>query len=383
MANRLTNKALRCETTRSNMGFDFNTDDDGGNDSNNNSSSGKSRDIPDRPDPEGDYDYHPRLYNTEETVVEGDLGNFFTLEHDDYGQTLILFLDDVEIVQGALYDKDQSDDNQIKENKVKLFNFDSLGYDVEEIENGDLSLGDLPPRKTQSAFGNNMRFEYMGSRIDGDDPVVDNPDTLKFPTMRIFYNPSTQEGNEGPSAIAKRIVKLLAEGGAGDLNDENLDQIHNWTDSYVRIADDLKGRRVQMWHEKREGDEYNYNHQQIKDVETGDLLEVRNGGEEADSQAADADDSSSDAGAAADGSGAVDDQLAAMEDELAGDDEDGFSDEMEKVISWMVGKEITEEENVRQAFEKVVDRDMVSAEETFTDDGSVRDDIVDEVQNRA
>lgn len=364
------------------MGFDFNDNDDGSNDSNNGGSDRQSRDIPDRPDPEGDYDYHPRLYTTPRTVVEGDLGNFFTLEHDDYGQTLILFLDDVEIVQGALYDKDQSNDNQIKENKVKLFNFDALGYDVDEIENGDLSLGDLPPRKTQSAFGNNMRFEYMGSRIDGDEPLVDNPDTLKFPTMRIFYNPSNTEDNKGPSAVAKRVVKLLAENGAGDLNDENLNSIHNWTDSYVRIADDLKGRRVQMWYEQRPGDDYNFNFQQIKDVETGDLLEVRNSGEDG-SQAADADASSSDQGAAADGSGAVDDQLAAMEDELAADEDDGFSEEMEKVIDWVVGKDITAEENIRETMDKVVDRDMVSAEETFTDDGTVRDDIVAEIQNRA
>lgn len=280
------------------MGFDF--DKFGGGESSGNSSGGRTLDGD-----YGEYDWPPRLYMTPEAIIRGTLQPINVLD-GDYGTTIVLNIEDTRVEHGLVFRKEPGQNDSHR--KLKLFSFSD--FDREAQTGPDFDWDYIPPTKTLNIFGNDHRYVFLGGRITDDDTwetvaehsktvedleqFVDSYDidpaaeveqgTIDIGDARWYFDANDPQkddqgndipGSGGPTAQSKRFVKLLTEGGASNLVSDNQDSRSGWvkTDG-LSLKPEHVGRDVRMFMVERPGDNYDYNHLYVQDVETGHMLEV-------------------------------------------------------------------------------------------------------------
>lgn len=354
------------------MGFNFDKHDGNSSQSGNDSDNGFDSNMP---EPE-DYDYQPRLYRRPYTVFEADLAEIRVLSHDQFGDTLIVGFNNAELIEGAVYERaygEGADSGNPKKRKFKFLSYSDLGINIEDKSMD--AFKDFKAEHQTEAFGKEYHWNLVGARHIYDDKGPVPEDTVAFPSTGSFevYGDASEEN--GPSSEAKRLVRLLTENGRDNLNEDNFDDISGWFNTDAELAEDLVDKRVKVWTTKRPVDEddddndQTYNHLTIEDVTTGDELPVRNG--TSDSSSEQTQESNGTEEVAQDGDeapwGEDDDDSSAPE----------FSEGVEKTIEYLVGREATEKDDIKQALGK-----MIEAGKVDKDEATDLDAIQAEVENR-
>lgn len=275
------------------MGFAFSSDDHDS--QQNNYNNGSSPFDVHRAPEDSEYDWIPRLYYTANAVIEGDLGHLLQNPHSPYNQYVAFNLENATMVDGVLYKRDQSHKQNPDTEKYKMFSFDEVGYsELSGSEDPDFDM--LNPRWVEKFGENKLQYDLVGASVAqdklGNETISTNEEDLTLDNIRIrsgVSKRSYQDNGEtveytGPTSVSKRIVRLLSEGGNGDLVENNFEETHGWASENVQTAEELLGRRVRVWisresFETDDGNVIDYQNFNALDVETGQTLGVRNNNE--------------------------------------------------------------------------------------------------------
>lgn len=239
----------------------------------------------------------PELIFTPYSTVEASLSSTFGTS-SEYGQSLGITFDDVEVVDGCLYvDADKQ--------KFKLFSWQGAN-DMSPVErlnrDEDPSADDASDFIRKTYAGNDKEYELVGARVpeiaDEDGDVLVEPsskvrdveftsdgtefgdfedlggDTIDFKDVIAWYDGST---DNGASISAQSLAETLTV--YGDRAVTNEDDIHGWlNDSSGEnvLREELQDRRVRFFTVTRDGDNYTYNLPIVEDVETGEQIRPNN-----------------------------------------------------------------------------------------------------------
>lgn len=190
-------------------------------------------------------------------------GNFdgIRIGNSDYGQSIGERYEDVSLVDGALYVR--QDDNS----KLKLFSWASLGYDPEEDEFGpDVA----PNRNSENYGGTTYTYELLAARVaatgevvTNDDNIIENemvdwenegPDGLPTFGHAVIWNGGSKKN--GPNSTAKTAARTLSNMGRAAVIDE--DDHYAWLDEDVEAREEVAGERLRRFKVEREGEEYSF-----------------------------------------------------------------------------------------------------------------------------
>lgn len=241
-----------------------------------------------------DDDESHELILTPYATIEGELSAVFGVD-SQYGQSLGVFRNDVDLIDGCLYfDPDKG--------KFKLFSWKGSNdmSPEERYERGDdPEASDANDFIRKTYAGNDKEYELVAARIpeveqDGEviieassvarDVDVDAAEYGEFEdlggdTYRLPFDTLTwYSGSEnGPSVSAREYAELTTTLGEDAIVDE--DDINNWlsrTTGENMLREDLDDRRLRFFTVKRSGDQYTYNLPIIEDVETGARIQPDN-----------------------------------------------------------------------------------------------------------
>jgi hypothetical protein len=232
-------------------------------------------------------------YTTIEAVIGGAYGS-----DSQYGQSLGVAFDDVELTDGALY-------ADVDKGRYKLFSWQRAAdmTPTERLERGDEpSVDDAPDFMRKTYFGNDKEYELVAARVpeltDDDGSVLVEAssktrsvsfttdgadfgeweyldgDKPELPNL-ITWEDGTDEN--GATVTAQTIAETITS--LGDDAVVDADDVYNWladtsTDNILR--DDLEGRRIRFFIVQRDGDDYTYNLPIIEDVATGERIQPNN-----------------------------------------------------------------------------------------------------------
>lgn len=327
------------------MPFDFDQGDSG---SGQGGSSGEGFNPGQLPEADEGYDYHPRLYWTPNALLKFKPLGFHTMSHDQYGQTVVLYVEDLEVAEGALYkrDFDASDGKPASEQKHAKFKAFAFSEILGMMSSHDgFSFEKLNGRERETAFGDKYFYDLQGaSVVESEEPFETNAEgTVTIPYAQLYFDVNgADDDNPGPKSSSKRVIRLLAENGADDLNEENFDSVHGWANSDVQVAEDYAGRELLMWQNRRtveneQGEEVTYSHLKIKDLSSGSMLEVRGATDATETTPDSAEDEST---AESDSSSTGDDAPWGDEDDESAEASDDsteltFTDEEEESLEWI------------------------------------------------
>jgi len=242
-------------------------------------------------------DNSPELIVTTYSTFEGTLSATFGTS-SQYGQSLGIAFEDVEIIDGCLYaDTDKQ--------KFKLFSWQDANdmSPQERLERGqEPSAGDADEFIRKKYAGTAKEYELVAARVpeitDEDGEVLveassrsrsieftdDGADfgewndlegmTVPFDDAIMWYS-GTEEN--GPTISSKILAETLTEYGEDAINDE--DSIYDWladdTGQNV-LRDELRGRRVKFFVVTQQGDQYTYNKPVVLDVDTDAQINPNN-----------------------------------------------------------------------------------------------------------
>ncbi|MFC6953734.1 hypothetical protein [Halorubellus litoreus] len=170
-------------------------------------------------------------------AIDGDLDSAFSVE-GKYGQSLAIKMNDVTLVDGALY-KRKGDDTH------KVFSWQALGFDDEM----DFDGNDAPKVYSETFGGRTYQYELVAARYDEADPDADQPEVGNI----IMWESG---GEHGPSSSAKTCARKLTTHGRGAVLTE--DDVHAWLATDVSLRPELEGLRVRFFKVEREGEEYTF-----------------------------------------------------------------------------------------------------------------------------
>lgn len=198
----------------------------------------------------------PGLKMSSHTAVEIDevtgLGEY---THDEYGQSLIVDLGGVSVLDGILMER--TDDE-----KFKIFSPEDLGLERAMIESED----DVQTRHSTSAGKSTYTYELVGVALENAEGELGEP--IEFGNATMFL-PSGSKG--------RTMVERLAESGEeARSQNENWNSTHNWlATSDPQLRTELEGRPVELFfkveeYTNRDGDEKSFTKAVIIDQETGE-----------------------------------------------------------------------------------------------------------------
>jgi hypothetical protein len=232
------------------------------------------------------------------TTVEGEIDRVFGVS-SQYGQSLGVNMDEVELVDGALYVDPEKE-------VYKLFSWKNIaGLSISEsLERGnEPAASDAPEVETKNYAGNEKTYELVAARVpevteDGGDVALEASSRERDVSIEDgtpdFSEWEDQEGDRigvgstitwhggsdeyGPTASSKSIATTLTTFGGDAVEDE--EDIHNWLpddsgDDLLRS--DLEDRRVQFFMVTRESENgYTYHAPIFEDVSTGEEISPNN-----------------------------------------------------------------------------------------------------------
>lgn len=157
----------------------------------------------------------------------------------NYGQTMILNMDDVEVNEGVLSER-------LDDEKIKVFGWDNWfdrdedTFELQPLPGQDtVKDEDLPSVESQSAGGEKYRYAITDALMEGRDEPVSIGDGELWLT----------NGKK-----TRTLAKVLSQMGHDAVSDENEREDHGWlnaeTEAEFQLRDELQGRRLMMWFEQ-------------------------------------------------------------------------------------------------------------------------------------
>lgn len=208
----------------------------------------------------------------------------------DWGQSLGVAMEDVDLLDGTLYiDPDSG--------KYKVFSWENVSglSPMERYERDQTPSADDAPEIERKTYGSNsITYELVAARVepiedDGEMIVEEDAkvrdvdvsgDSADFGeweetsgAIRIGDTITWMSGSDeyGPSTSSRRCAQLLTQYGEDALEDE--DDLYNWltdTSGDNILRNDLKGRRVEFFIDIRESENgRNYHYPVVIDASTG------------------------------------------------------------------------------------------------------------------
>lgn len=301
-----------------------------------------------------DYDSHAGEFNGSDNDLKLTTmpyaaidGNFSGIRKgdSDYGQSVGEQYENTALVDGALYQR--KDD----ESKVKLYSWDSLGFDAEDEEFKPAEF----KRKNENYGGNTYNYTLIAARIDetGEVWVAENADGE--PVMELNESDLPALGNviiwnggssgNGPNSTAKTAARTLTNLGRDAIVDE--DDVYNWLNSNAEIRSELEGKRIRRFKIEREGDEYSFYTPVYLDEATGNRIGIPNDTDTGSSGGGKA--AATDGGTATESGGASKSAMAQAADKATGDESD-FPPAIDDCIDYCVEQDITDADDVMGTF---------------------------------
>lgn len=162
----------------------------------------------------------------------------------NFGKSLILNMDDVEVLEGVITSRTDNGDGEADE-KTKLFGWDKW-YDRDENmelvpfeEGGEISTDDLGRRVTEEAGGDTYKYEIEGAVLEGRDEPVDIDD---------------RELWLGNGKKSRTLAKVFSQRGHDIIDQDNKRDDREWLnaedDGDFALRPELEGRRIMFWFEQ-------------------------------------------------------------------------------------------------------------------------------------
>ena len=265
----------------------------------------------------GDYEERDSLKMTNYAIVSFEVDRLAEYTGSQYGQSVFVDLNDVQVHHGLVYDRFYGDDDDT----IKVFGF---GKWFQTNEDGTLDeeiQDELINRRISEEFGGNQfPYEYVDHVTEDNDDVID------------LGNMSFSLGN---STKYRTMLKVFSKSGHDAIDDK--EDEYNWADeNEIELRDDLEGRRLLMFFKQEsfvpdgEDEAIDYTDAVILDAETGAGVTIQNG--ESDSSGSDDEEESG---------GTV-----------GGDDDDGLPEgvpeEADDIIDFMARTNETDPDQVEQ-----------------------------------
>jgi hypothetical protein len=187
---------------------------------------------------DGDYKERDSFLLGRMAIITFDLDSVGVYE-GNYGQSIILNMDDVEVNEGVLSER-------LDDEKIKVFGWDNWfdrdeeTFELEPLPGQDtVSDDDLPSVESQSAGGEKYRYAITDALMEGrDDPVSIGDGELWL-----------SNGKK-----TRTLAKVLSKKGHDIIDEENEREDRGWltaeSDNEFQLRDELQGRRLMMWFEQ-------------------------------------------------------------------------------------------------------------------------------------
>lgn len=212
---------------------------------------------------DNDYDDNDSLKLANYAIVSFELDRLASFTGSEYGQSVIVDLNDVRVKHGLAYDRFYSDDDDTK--KVfgfgKWFQTNADGTLAEDVDE------DLINKRISEEFGGNQYpYEYEGHTTE------ENDDDLEMGDLTMWLNNATK---------TRTFLKVITDAGHDIVADKDDD--HDWADDdALNIRDDLQGRRITLFYKKDtfkpdDGDEVTYTDAVVLDEDTEAPITIQNG----------------------------------------------------------------------------------------------------------
>lgn len=178
------------------------------------------------------------------SIVEATLAS--TSVYDgSYGKSMILNMDDLEVLQGVITERVENGDG-VADEKTKIMGWETW-FDTDEDmnlipfdEGGEISIDEVGRRVTQEAGGDQYKYQVQEGVLEdrGDDPVPLGDFDLWL----------------GNGKKARTMAKVLSDHGHDIISEADKQDDHSWlnADSADEFAlrDELEGERIMFWFEQ-------------------------------------------------------------------------------------------------------------------------------------
>lgn len=272
-------------------------------------------------DGENNYEERDSLKLANYAIVSFEVARLGEYTGSQYGQSVIVDVDDVRVQHGLAYDRfyDDEDDTMKVFGFGKWFKTNEDGTLAEEVQD------DLLNKRISEEFGGEQYpYEYEGHVTEG------SGDELTLGNMTMWLNNGTKN---------RTFLKVITKAGHDVIDDKEDD--HNWAnEDNLELRDDLRGRRIMLFYKKEsftpegEDEPVTYTDAVVLDEKTGAGITIQNGDDDSSSSESSAEDDSDESGGS-------------LGDSAGGSDlPEGVPEEAEEIIGFLVRTEETDPEQV-------------------------------------
>lgn len=249
---------------------------------------------------ENDYEDDTTLKLQEYAAVRLTPARVTASSHQQYGSSFITGFEDVEVIDGIVFQREDRPDTWKVFSAGKFFNLnpeDGLVYetfDEEEGYSGEMSAQDILDHPRVAGFqenfgGTDYFYTPVAAVIEEADDIATNDDL----DVETTSEPAVVVGDASMLLSNKTWVRTLAkkmtEEGDSIINDDEDAEDnpkydnHDWlTTQEPSLRDELEGRPMELWvteetAEFDDGEETTYTVPNLMDVKTGEFVTIDNG----------------------------------------------------------------------------------------------------------
>jgi hypothetical protein len=191
--------------------------------------------------------------------------------NDQFGASAVLNLDDVEVIQGVITDREDSKKKKVYGWSNWFDRDEETGELVPFDEGGEISIDELGRRVTESAGGDTFRYTVEEGVLEGRDDPVSLGD-------RDYWLSNAKK--------SRTVCKVLSEHGHDVINEDQKRDDFGWlvpeTGDQFNLRDDVEGRRIMLWYQNEsfvnEDDELvEFTDAVVLDAETEVGIQIQNG----------------------------------------------------------------------------------------------------------
>lgn len=194
----------------------------GGNDNGNNGSNGSN-----------DWDDRARLSLPQSAAIEGAIQRISQNTHDRFGTSLIVNMDDVELIDGILMER--TDDSE----KLKVFSWEDFGFDRDDDGIAQVPEDEIPRRQSIDVGNNTYSYKTIDSAIEG---AEGRPGESVFVGDVEMFLGSTSKG--------RSLAKVLSTHGDDAVSEED----DEWNDDFkwlnndvAELRDEIAERKIELF----------------------------------------------------------------------------------------------------------------------------------------
>lgn len=252
----------------------------------------------------GSFDVDPSLKVTPYTMIEMESDRVFGVS-TPYGHSLGINLDDVEIIDGALYIDMAADDDE--DVTLKLFSWkEATGYSVDEaLDRGEEPSAEDAPNVLPKTYGDTQKtYELVGARVmeetdDDGNVILESSSRVRDYNVsdagEVTFGDFDDLGGEpfniggavmwygasdyGPTATSQRLASMMTRfGSEAVVTEDGINWLRDTSGDNI-IRDDLQGRRLRLIVVRRQSSEAEdraWNLPILEDVKTGERVTYDN-----------------------------------------------------------------------------------------------------------